>query len=270
MTTSRVFLALVILAATGCGGAPQPAPQTASQPAGAKGEKADGAAKQEPADDAHKGAEGAEKTSDKPAAPGKPIAEHEKDFMSGCAKSPDFKPYCDCAWGVFASVISVAEMDRNEVSETKLATVEKKTTEVCIDKIPESMVREGFMKGCSKDKPAFKDYCECYWPELRKRFSIGEIANKEMVKSDKFTGAGKDIAKKCSPKLPESEVKAGFLQGCSRGNAQAEKFCQCAWSQLRSVMGHAEIDAAAQNGTPEFKKAQEKIEKSCSKLRPAP
>jgi len=260
----------MVIAVTGCGGAAQPGPQgTAPKTPAAAEDKKDETPGAKPADGEKKpGGDAKKPSADKPAVAGKPIAEHERDFMSGCAKSPDFKPYCDCAWGVFASVITKTEMDTNEVSESKLGTVEKKTAEVCVDKIPESMVKEGFMKGCSKDKPAFKDYCECYWPELRKKFSIGEIANKETIKSEKFSAAGKDIAKKCSGKLPESVVKDGFMKGCTGGNAPAEKFCQCAWTQLRSVMNYAEIDMAAQQSTPEFKKAQEKIEKSCSKLRP--
>jgi hypothetical protein len=261
--------ALVIVAVAGCGGAAQPAPKTSGPKTdSSEADKKDALEKavqgdKEPSGEAKKPTDG-----NKPAVPGKPIAEHEKDFMSGCAKSPDFKPYCDCAWGVFASIITKNEMDTNEVSEAKLGQVETKTAQACVDKIPESMVKEGFMKGCSKDKPAFKDYCECYWPELRKRFSIGEIANKETVKSERFATAGKEVAKKCAPKLPESVVKEGFMKGCTSGNAPAEKFCQCAWTQLRSVMNYAEIDMAAQQSTPEFKKGQEKIEKSCGKLRP--
>ncbi|MBI5534313.1 MAG: hypothetical protein HY898_16430 [Deltaproteobacteria bacterium] len=268
MRTNRLLLAVTITLLAGCGAAPQSPTKAADKNPVAAADKADKGAKGDKADKSSEDQPATGKQ-DKPSDLGKPLAQHEKDFMSGCSKSPDFKPYCDCAWGVFATAFSVAEMNKDDLAQDKLNAVQKKTGQVCIDKMPESMVKEGFMKGCSQDNPGFKDYCECYWPELRKKFSIGEIADKAVVKSEKFALAGRDVAKKCAVKLPEAEVKKSFMKGCTEGGPAAEKFCGCAWTQLRSVMSHAEIEMAAAHSTPEFKKAQEKIEKSCAKLRPA-
>jgi hypothetical protein len=253
----------MITVVAGCGAATQKPAQTSDKEPVAKTDKTDTGDKK-----AEDKAAADKPAADKSASTSKPIAEHEKDFMEGCSKSPDFKPYCDCAWGVFATAFSVAEMNKNELAQDKLDAVQKKTGTVCIDKMPESAVKEGFIKGCTQDNPGFRDYCDCYWPELRKTFSIGEIADKAVVKSEKFNTTGKTIAKKCVAKLPESVVKNGFMKGCTKDGPAAEKFCGCAWTQLRSVMSHAEIETAAAQSTPEFKKAQEKIEKNCAKLRP--
>lgn len=235
---------VVCLAA--CGGAPAPVPPTPTAPA-------DGTTAKKPDEPA----------ASTPAAPGKTAADHHRDFMNGCAKkainSPD---YCECAWAEFRKTFSDEDMNAGEMPAAKLEKVKSQVLGACSSKIPEETIKDGFAKGCVADKPEMKTYCDCTWTEFRKRFSPAELGDEATVTSERFLAARVPVVKACGAKMPESVSKDAFLKGCAK-DPSAEKFCGCAWKELRKQASPAEIES----GTFDQKTVFAQVEKSCGKLR---
>ena len=241
-----------------CGAAPQQPPQTPDKEPSAS--KAEGAAT--------KGEEESGPGTKSDAAAPRVLADHERDYKNECAKSADLASFCDCAWKLFAGAVTLDEMNRDQIPSSKLEVLTKKTGQECGEKMPESMLRDGFMKGCTKDDPALKDYCECFWPEIRASFSLAEIARGQVVGTPKHAQVSKQAGAKCGSKLPEATVKSGFIRGCTGEGGASEKFCECAWKQIRTVMTPVQVQSTPTE-SPEFKSAQKKIEAGCGALRAA-
>lgn len=257
MTFTRAVVVTIAMLAAGCAATPA---STAPKAPG-DGDKPKAEAPEAPK-------EGEAAPSKTPAAKGKTLAEHEADYRSGCQRTAELGPYCDCAWKVFSGAYTVEQMNNEDIDEAKLAELTKKTSRACGEKLPESELRAGFMKGCVKDDTSMQSYCECFWPELTSRFSLKELASDQIVGTPKHSEANKAAFKKCGNKVPEATVKASFLKNCGRGAPEADKFCQCAWKETRSVLSPAQIQTTTEE-TPELTKAKEKVQKGCAKLRPA-
>ena len=185
--------------------------------------------------------------------------------MGGCAKkamnSPD---YCECAWGEFRKAFTDEEMSAGDMPAAKLDRLKSQVVGACASKIPEDVVKDGFEKGCIGKSPEMKTYCECTWTEFRKRFSPAELGDEATVASDRFVAARVPVVKACGNKMPESVSKEAFMKGCAKAEA-ADKFCGCAWKELRKQASPAEIES----GTFDQKTIFGQVEKSCGKLRPA-
>jgi hypothetical protein len=200
-----------------------------------------------------------------PTPPAKTAADHHREFMGGCAKkavnSPD---YCECAWGEFRKAFTDEEMNAGDMPAAKLDKVKSQVVGACSSKIPEEVVREGFSKGCVGKNPDMKTYCDCTYTEFRKRFSAAELGDEATVGSDRFVAARTPVVKACGNKMPESVSKEAFMKGCVK-DPSTDKFCGCAWKELRKQASPAEIEA----GTFDQKTVFAQVEKSCGKLRPA-
>jgi hypothetical protein len=199
---------------------------------------------------------------------GKPMAMHEHDYLEKCVKDPSYKAWCECAWGIYGSTISLGEMNKGNIAPEKLKQVKAKSVQVCGTKMPDALVKEAFVEECQQANAKYKPFCECLWPGLRKAFKPEEIADKEFQASDKFAGPGNGVARACSGKLPEAEVKADFLKTCAKKEgAQSEKLCDCVWTQVRGTISHAEIALSAVAGTIDIHKGQQKVHKACDKFK---
>ena len=192
-------------------------------------------------------------------------ADHHREFMGGCAKkainSPD---YCECAWGEFRKMFTDEQMTAGDLPAAKLEKVKSQVVGACSNKINEETVKDGFAKGCIGKTPEMKAYCDCTWTEFRKKFSPAELGDDDTVASDRFLSARGAVVKTCGSKMPESVSKEAFMKGCAK-EAAADKFCGCAWKELRKQASPAEIEA----GTFDQKTVFAQVEKSCGKLRPA-
>jgi hypothetical protein len=200
-----------------------------------------------------------------PPPPQKTAADHHRDFMGGCAKkainSPD---YCECAWDEFRKLFTDEEMNASELSEAKLEKVKTQVMGACASKIPEELVRSGFADGCMAKRPEMKVYCDCTWTEFRKHFSAAELGDEGTVTGPRFAGEKRAAIKACEKKIPESVPRDAFMKVCAK-DPVAEKYCGCAWKELRKSASPAEIDL----GTFDQNKAFVKVDKVCGKLRPA-
>jgi hypothetical protein len=244
---AALILTSTVVSVAACGGSPSPTPTTPATPAeSATAKKPDVAP---------------ETTT--PPTSGKTAADHHRDFMTGCAKkavnSPD---YCECAWGEFRKTFTDDEMNAGDMPPAKLEKVKSQVVGACASKIPEENIRDGFAKGCIGEKPEMKTYCDCTWTEFRKRFSPAELGDEATVTSERFLAARAPVVKACGAKMPESVSREAFLKGCAK-DPSAEKFCGCAWKELRKQASPAEIES----GTFDQKTIFAQVEKSCGKLR---
>lgn len=100
----------------------------------------------------------------------------KEGFAHECmAKNPDMKSYCDCRWTEFRKRFSPAELvDEETVASERFLAARALGVKACGTKMPESVSKEAFMKGCAKD-PNAASFCGCAWKELRKQASPGEI-----------------------------------------------------------------------------------------------
>jgi hypothetical protein len=197
---------------------------------------------------------------------GKSMAAHEQDYLQTCVKGAEYQAYCECAWGIYNSTINLGEMNKGNISQAKLDQVQQKSAQVCGARMPEAMVKDAFVGSCSRD--GFKAFCECMWPPLRKRFAPEELADRAVLRSDRFTDVARGVARGCGHKVQEAELKRAFVGSCvERGGAQGDKFCQCTWTELRKGLSPAEIELAIVAGTIDIHKGQERIHRACDKLK---
>jgi hypothetical protein len=198
------------------------------------------------------------------AAPTRTAADHKREFMAGCAKkavnSPD---YCECAWGELRKAFTDEEMAIGDLPPPKLEKLKGQVLGACSSKIPEDNIHAEFAKACIGPKPELKLYCDCTWTEFRKRFSAAELNDEATVSGDRFTSARLPVVKACGNKMPEGVSKEAFMKGCMK-DPSVDKFCGCAWKELRKQASPAEIES----GTFDQKTIFAQVDRTCGKLRP--
>lgn len=195
---------------------------------------------------------------------GSGIEQQKRAFLDGCGKKTGNAPeYCQCAWDEFAKMFTEEEMKATDVPPEKLAEYKKALLTSCTAKIPEETIKAGYNKGCMSGRPDFGAYCECSYAELRKTFEPAELADEETIKSRRFNDAKNAAVKACAEHVPESAVRQSFMKGCVKEPA-LNKFCTCAWTELRKQVTPAELEAGAYEENVVFPK----VEKVCGKHRP--
>ena len=193
------------------------------------------------------------------------LAENHKAFMQSCEKGGEgVGPFCECAWSEMRASLGDAKMGNEGPDEKDLVESHPRVMAACKSKMPESAVKQGFMTGCIGDRQEMMPYCDCSWSEFRKQFSAGDLGDGTIIQSERFAKARVDVTKICGPKISEKVVKEGFLKACTR-EPKAEKFCGCAWEELKKMASPAEIEG----GLFDRDKVTAALDKACGKLRPA-
>ena len=117
-------------------------------------------------------------------------------FAKGCiGKNPDMKSYCECTWVEFRKRFSAAELgDEGTVTSDRFVAARGPVVKACGAKMPESVSKEAFMKGCAKD-PSAANFCGCAWKELRKQASPSEIEGGTFDQKTTFAKVEKSCGK---------------------------------------------------------------------------
>jgi hypothetical protein len=192
------------------------------------------------------------------------LATNKKAFLEGCGKGGEGTgPFCECAWGEMLAAVGEARMGGEGPTEKDLIDSHPRVMAACKAKMPEDAVKLGFMTGCVGERKEMQPYCDCSWDEFRKEFSPGDLGDEAIIKGDKFNAARMKVTKTCGAKIPEKVVKDGFLKACVR-DPKLEKFCGCAWDELKKMASPAEIEA----GLVDQQKMNTNLEKSCAKHKP--
>jgi hypothetical protein len=193
------------------------------------------------------------------------LEENHRAFMQSCEKGGEgVAPFCECAWSEMRASLGDAKMGTDGPNEKDLVDSHPRVMAACKSKMPESAVKQGFMVGCIGDRQEMTAYCDCSWAEFRKQFSAGDLGDGTIVQSERFAKARVDVTKTCGPKISEKVVKEGFLKACTR-DPQTEKFCGCAWEELKKMATPAEIEG----GLFDRDKVTSTLDKACAKHRPA-
>ena len=123
----------------------------------------------------------------------------KQGFMVGCIGGrQEMTPYCECSWTEFRKSFSAGDLgDGTIIQSEKFAKARVEVTKTCGPKISEKVVKEGFLKACTRDPQAEK-FCGCEWDELKKMATPAEIEG-GLFDRDKVTSA---LDKACGKHRP--------------------------------------------------------------------
>jgi hypothetical protein len=175
------------------------------------------------------------------APPPKPSLESQREpFMHGCLKKVQAPDYCACGFDQFREIFKDADLSQSPPDDDpRLAALRDKTQSNCGSKLPEDVVRDGFLKGCTGGDARKTGYCQCAWPALRKTLSIGDFLGD--FSGTRFEEAKRAMVGSCKGKFPTDIAKADFLTGCTKGAASQNPTCECLWKKVRAKFSTEEI-----------------------------
>jgi hypothetical protein len=119
-------------------------------------------------------------------------------FSNSCAGDrKKLVPYCDCAWTELRKQLSVGDLANDDTATTpRFVAAKKAMTKVCGGKMPEDVPRDDFYRGCSKDDPQRRPFCECVWKTMRATLSPAQIVGASPEDLEPFKPK---IATACAP-----------------------------------------------------------------------
>jgi hypothetical protein len=120
--------------------------------------------------------------------------------------------------------------------------------------------REPFMQGCMKKTPA-PDYCDCGWEQFRVVFKDSDLTAHVGKDDPRMTELKQRTQVNCASKLPEAQIKAGFLSGCTENDSRKAPYCECAWPALRKKL--APTDFVGDFEGPRFDDAKKGVVTAC-------
>lgn len=128
-------------------------------------------------------------------------------------------------------------------------------------------LRREFMAGCGSKVLNAPDYCECGWEQMQKTFTEEEMNAPDEDKAklaqlrDRLEGA-------CKSKLPEDQIKSGFVKSCVGEQPKLAPYCECNWGELRKRLSAAELTDDAIVKTERFTLAKREAAKTCGPRMP--
>jgi hypothetical protein len=226
-----VAASLVVVA---CGGSPAPA---ASAPA-ASAPVASAPAASAPAAEAPS-------TAAAPAASGGPSAQagtgagwadsQRDDFLQQCNSKMHAPDYCSCGFDQFRDAFK--DGAPKDANDPRFATLAEHTKAACASKLPEDVIKAGFLTVCAENDKRKTAYCECAWSGLRKNLSVADFASD--FQGPRFVDAKKAMVKTCKGKFPVDLAKADFMEVCTKDGTA--KSCECIWKKVHAKFTAEEI-----------------------------
>lgn len=165
-----------------------------------------------------------------------------ENVMQACAKKIQSPDFCECEFEQFRDLFKdSAPVSGDPAKEPRFAALTERTKTACASKLPEDVVKSGFLKGCTEDDKRKAPYCECAWPALRKNLSVSDFVLD--AQGPRFDDAKKAMTKACKGKFPVDVAKADFMKGCSKDDASKTKSCECLWKKVHAKFTTEEIVA---------------------------
>lgn len=186
-----------------------------------------------------------------------------KEFVDACNSKVVAPDYCECSWDQMQKTFTPAEMTGPSLDPARMAQFKERTKAACAGKLPEELVKAGFVEGCAGGTAELRPYCECAWGSYRSKLSVADLSNDEVKKSPQFDDLTKLAVKTCGAKATEGPTKARFLKDCG-ANPALGPFCACGWTELRKSHSPAEVLA----GTFSMDSVRARLDKACGALRP--
>jgi hypothetical protein len=174
------------------------------------------------------------------------VDSQRESFMEQCTAKVKAPDYCACGFDQFREVFKDSPPQDSDASkEPRLATLAERTKTNCASKLPEDLVKSGFVTACVGDEKRKAAFCDCEWATLRKSLAVSDFATD--FEGPRFDDAKKAVAKTCKGKLSGELAKASFVQDCTKGDAGKAKNCECAWKKLHAKYSAEEILVGAVN-----------------------
>lgn len=120
-----------------------------------------------------------------------------------------------------------------------------------------------FIDGCNKKTPNAPEYCQCAWDEFANMFTEEEM-NATDVPPEKFEQYKKTLLSRCTDKMPEEALKAGYDEGCMSGRTEYASYCDCTYNELRATFSPGEMANPDTLKSARFAEAKKAAVKACS------
>jgi hypothetical protein len=174
-------------------------------------------------------------------------ADSQRDtFIQGCTAKVNSQDYCSCGFDQFREVFKDGpSQDKDAKDDPRFVTLAERTKTACASKLPEDLVKAGFLSGCESDDKRKAPYCECAWPALRKSLAPADFMNG--MQGPKFDEAKKAMVKTCKGKFPAEIAKSDFMTACTKDDAGKAKACECVWKKIKAKYTTEEIVAGVGN-----------------------
>jgi hypothetical protein len=106
-----------------------------------------------------------------------PEARIRASFVKICAGgNPGKGPFCECTWTELRKTFEPGDMADPEFAKTpRFRAVAAGAVPVCVDKMPEDVVRAGFMQGCQSGREELETFCSCAWGAIRTERSAADV-----------------------------------------------------------------------------------------------
>ena len=122
--------------------------------------------------------------------------------------------------------------------------------------------KKSFLSECLTSTE-MSDFCDCSWNVATKTLTSAEIVADKLDKPT-MTKLQEAMSRECKDKVPESAIRVGFINGCTRGDRNAAAYCECIWPELRKTLSVAQLSTPQTATSPEFLAAKKGAAKLCS------
>ncbi len=124
-------------------------------------------------------------------------------------------------------------------------------------------LQQAFIGGCTKKLPEAAEYCTCSWDQMKTSFSLEEMRSKndDPARMDAFRDK---VISACGEKMPEAELKSGFIRACAAEGPDLEPYCDCSWGAYRKTLSKAELADQRILQSEKFKQIRKDAVKTCA------
>jgi hypothetical protein len=128
-------------------------------------------------------------------------------------------------------------------------------------------LQQAFIGGCTKKLPEAAEYCECSWEQMQTSFSLEEMRSKndDPARMDAFRNK---VVAACGEKMPEAQLKSGFIRACAAEGQELEAYCDCSWVAYRKKLSKAEMADQRILQSEKFKQIRKDAVKTCAPTLP--
>lgn len=105
--------------------------------------------------------------------------------------------------------------------------------------------REGFLKSCLASQG--QEFCECGFEQFKEVFKGADLSKPIAQDDPRFAELKQKTTTACAAKVPEKDIKAGFMKGCVENDERRAKYCDCAWTSMRKRLSVADFINAGED-----------------------
>lgn len=100
--------------------------------------------------------------------------------------------------------------------------------------------RQSFIGSCVQ-KTNQPEFCDCSFEQFKVIFKDADFSKPLSNDDPRVAELQSQTSKACAGKLPETEVRASFMDACAEGENSKNPYCECAWTSLRKTLSVADF-----------------------------